>query len=286
MTPDYSSGLPVSREAVATADPGVPFWTENLLFCPYDPVCDIGAWLHLGSMPNDFGLWEDRVLICLPGDQGVLSMWAYYRTAQHNKPAGANLAARCIEPFRRWQVTFDGYAQHISNIDMQAGLAPDGPRKRVVMDLTIEAAMPVWDAHTSATGDTGKGGMDTQSWAKEHYEQMYRATGVVRVDGVEYPYNGTGWRDHSTGPRGGSGGDPWGGHVIAGCLFPSGRALIFSRYWKPDGTINLEGGCVYEPDGGFHHCEVVAAPRLTGLQWTGEELPIGLRWPEIGRAHV
>ncbi|MGE0384186.1 MAG: 6-phosphofructokinase [Gammaproteobacteria bacterium] len=275
---DLSSGLAPGKEAVVAVEPTEPYWTENLLFALYDPKADIGFWLHLGSMPNDWGMWEDRVLGCLP-TEGTLTMWAYHRPQQAMKPAGANLSFRCIEPFRRWRVDFDGYAQYVSDIAMQAGMAPDGLRRRLVIELDIDCATPVWDAHAAATSALGKGGMHSQNWAKEHYEQLYRARGRVLVDGEEIPFDGTGWRDHSRGPRGGPSGDPWGGHVIAGCLYPSGKAWIFSRYWKPDGTINLEGGCVVDGEGRFHFAEVVTAPRLSRLRMSGERLPIGLRWP-------
>jgi hypothetical protein len=276
---DWSSGLAPEKEYATAVAPTEPFWSENLLFAGYDPASDLGFWLHLGTVPNDWSMWEDRVILRLPGDQGVLSMWAYYRTAPDRKPAGANLAFECLEPYRRWRVTFDGFAQHISNADMAAGLAPDGPRKRLKIDLEVVCATPVWDAQTSAKSAHGKGDMNSQSWAKEHYEQLWRASGVVTVADEAIAFNGTGWRDHSRGPRGGATADPWGGHVILGCLFPSGRGVILSRYWRPDGAINLEGGCVVDPDGTFHHARVIEAPRLTTLELAGEHLPIAFAWP-------
>jgi hypothetical protein len=45
-----SSGLPAAKEQVVTSCPPVPGWTENLLFTPYDPVHDVGMWLHLGTV--------------------------------------------------------------------------------------------------------------------------------------------------------------------------------------------------------------------------------------------
>ena len=275
---DLSGGLPASKEYVVAEKPTEPFWSENLLFALYDARNDLGFWLHLGTVPTEWAMWEDRVLMCLPGDQGILSMWAYHYTVPERKPAGANLAFRCIEPFKRWKVTFDGFAQHITNVDMAAGLAPDSLRKRLVLDIDIECATPVWDAHTSAHSAGGKGEMKEQGWAKEHYEQLYRATGVVKVDDAEYALEATGWRDHSRGPRGGGGGQPWGGHVIAGCLFPSGKAFVFSSYWRPDGHITLSGAGIIGADGVFHHAEVLNPPRLADLQMSGERLPIHLRW--------
>jgi len=275
---DFSSGLPSEKESIVSERPTEPFWAENLLFTLYDPDTDMGFWLHLGSVPNEWDMWEDRLLVCLPGDDGVLTMWGYYRTPQENKPAGPNMAFRCIEPFKRWQVTFDGFAQHVSNADMQNGLAPDSLRKRLVIDLEVECATPVWDAHTSAHGEGGKGEMTAQGWAKEHYEQLHRARGRVRVDERSYEINATGWRDHSRGPRGGGTGEPWGGHVIAGCLFDTGKGFVFSSYWRPDGRITLQGAAVIDAGGTFHPAEVLDPPRLKTLQMEGERLPIRLRW--------
>jgi hypothetical protein len=123
--------------------------------------------------------------------------------------------------------------------------------------------------------------MARQSWAKEHYEQLFRAAGTFSLGGIALlPVNASGWRDHSRGPCGGGSGDAWGGHVIAGCLFPSGRGLIFSRYRRPDGTLNLEGGCVIDPDGGHHAASVVDPLRLSDLVLTGERLPFTLEWDD------
>lgn len=258
--------------------PTEPFWCENLLFAGYDPNSDVGFWLHLGTVPGDWTMWEDRVLLCLPDDQGVLTMWAYHRTSPERQPAGSNLAFECIEPFRRWRATFDGYAQHVAQADMEAGLAPDSLRKRLVIELDFDCVTPTWDAQASAESSHGKGDMAHQSWAKEHYEQLWRAKGTIRVDDKVIDFDGAGWRDHSRGPRGGETADPWGGHLIVGALMPSNRGAIFSRYWRPDGKINLEGALVSDADGTAHYAEVIDAPRLTELIPSGEALPALLRW--------
>ncbi|MDT5015787.1 MAG: hypothetical protein QOD39_1947, partial [Mycobacterium sp.] len=101
-TGQLSSGLSADSERTVLEDPDIPAWTENLLFTPYDPANDIGMWLHLGTVADKWEMWEDRVLIALPEDQGVLSMWAYHRTAAERQPAGANLEFHCEEPFRKW----------------------------------------------------------------------------------------------------------------------------------------------------------------------------------------
>lgn len=277
---DFSSGLPVEREAIRSTEPDIPFWSENLLFALYDPTADVGLWLHLGTVPNDWSMWQEMHYAYLPGDDGVLSLSSYHRTALDRRPGGAGTEFRCIEPFKRWHISFDGFGLHTSNEDMTKGLARVGSTRRFVVDLDIEFIAPVWDAHSSATSDEGKGSMHEQGWAKEHYEQLYRARGTVQFDGDPIAFDGYGWRDHSQGPRGGGGGAPWGGHVIMGTAYPeSKRAWGLCRYHTPDGTISLEGGYVVDEEGVLHHAEVTVAPRLEALTMEPEALPIGLRWP-------
>jgi hypothetical protein len=277
---DLSSGLPAALEEIVTSAPVEPFWSENLLFALYDPVSDVGLWLHLGTVPNDWTMWHEMNYAFLPGDEGVLSMWSYHRTAPERRPAGAGLELRCVEPFRRWTVIFDGYGLHTTNEAMAAGLARVGPTRRFLVDLDVECATPVWDLHAAADHATGHGSMTGQGWATEHYEQLYRARGTVNFGGSDITFDGYGWRDHSRGPRGGGTGAPWGGHVIAGTLYGSGRGWGLGRYWTPDGTISLDGGWVVGDDGVLRHAEVIEAPRLPELVLDSEQLPVRLRWPD------
>jgi hypothetical protein len=278
-TIDLSGGLPAEREHVYTEPPDVPFWCENMLFALHDPTTNVSLWLHLGTVPNDWSMWHDMCYATLPDGDGVLSMWSFHRTAPKRRPAGANTRFRCIEPFRHWHVTFDGYGLHTPTVEMADGRAREGDKRRFGVDLEIEFVTPAWDMHTAATSATGTGGMHDQGWAKEHYEQLYRATGQVDLGNGDLAFNGYGWRDHSSGPRGGGTGAPWGGHVIIGCVYPeSGRGWGLGRYWGPDGAISLEGGWVAD-ESGLTQAEVVEAPRLRELTLEPEQLAVGLRWP-------
>lgn len=278
--PDLSSGLPAKAESLITVAPAQPFWTENLLFAFYDPDLDIGFWLHLGTIPNDWTMWEERVLVFLPAGKGSLTMWSFHRTTPERRPAAAGLEFRCIDPFRKWKVRFDGYAVHTSDDQMIAGTAPPGERRRLVIELDIECATPVWDAQASSSSPLGTGGMRNQNWAKEHYEQLFRATGSITIGTNDHPFVGTGWRDHSRGPRGGGTGDEWGGHLIMGGLFPSGRGFVVSRYWTPEGRINLEGAGVIDEHGLLHFAKVEQVPRVKSFEMAGESLPVALSWDE------
>lgn len=263
-----SSGLAPTREGVVASCPPVPGWTENLLFTPYDPAHDIGMWLHLGTVPDMWEMWEDRVLIALPADQGVLSMWAYHRTVPDARPAGSNLAFRCEQPFAKWHITFDGFCLRSTYNEMRTGPVFDGPKTFVRLDLEVQGVTPVWDAEAGPPTESG-GGMAEQSWAREHYEQLTRVVGEVTVGSETFAFDGGGWRDHSRGPRGADTLADWGGHVIAGGVMPSGRAFGLCRYWARDGRTTLEGA--YEVDGDvLRHVELQKIPPPAVLQRDGE----------------
>jgi hypothetical protein len=161
---------------------------------------------------------------------------------------------------------------------MLAGITRDGPGKPFSADLDIECLTPAWDARTAADLESGAGDMDSHDWASEHYEQLVHATGTVTLpSGDTIPFDGYGWRDHSRGARDHSLMMDWGGHIIVGCPYPSGKGWGFSRYYAVDGRITLEGGYVFV-DGKFEHAKVLTAPRLTELQHGGEVLPVRLEW--------
>ena len=159
-------------------------------------------WLHLGTVPGKWTMWEDRALVMLPGNEGVLSLRAYHHTAPERRPAGPGLEFRQIEPWRRWHVSFDGFGLYTSESEMLSGVSRDGPGKPLSADLDIELLTPAWDARTAASLESGAGDMDSHDWAGEHYEQLVRASGTVTLPSDEtVPFCGYGWRDHSRGAR-------------------------------------------------------------------------------------
>lgn len=278
MSLDLSAGLPDERDFIVAECPDVPMWSENLLFALYDPDADVAMWLHLGTVPGKWTMWEDRVLVLQPGQEGALSLRGYHHTATERRPAGPGLEFRQREPWKRWQVSFDGFGLHTPEADMLAGVAKDGPGRPFAVDLDVECVTPAWDARTATELASGAGTMDEQKWASEHYEQLLRATGTVTLADGERAFSGYGWRDHSRGPREHSTISNWGGHVILGCVYPeSGRAWGLSRYYDGEGRITLEGGYVLT-DGRFEHAKVTTAPRLPELRYGGEVMQAGLAW--------
>lgn len=262
-------------EFAVTQCPTEEHWSENYLFALHDERSGIGMWLHLGSMPSDWDIWEDRVYMVLPGGK-KLSMVSYHAPAKQLLPAGAVMRFQCVTPYKKWVIDFDGYALETSEEAMASHGEPRF-RRRLKINLEVECLSPVWDAR-SGTGSRGRQGLSDQSWAKEHYEQLISAVGRVNVDGHETVISAKGWRDHSRGPRGRKSADAWGGHVIAGAVFPSGRMFLVSRYWRPDGLVSLEGGMYTDEKGRSNELKVIEAPALTELKLRDESVPFHLLW--------
>ncbi|MDB5985945.1 MAG: hypothetical protein JWR16_998 [Nevskia sp.] len=275
-SPDLSSGLEASREFALTGAVGVERFAENFMIVTYDPKADVGLWLHLGTWPDDFGIYEDQVLISLPGDEGQMWMFAYRRPAADERPAGANLKLHCVEPFKTWTASFDGLVAYCSDEDMRSGRVRDGAKELARIELELSMQAPVWDAHQSAGSRYGGGSMAEQVWASSHYQQLYTATGTVSLRGRTMDFSGTGMRDHSRGRRG-HGMDQWGGHVLATAWFPgSRRGFGLQRMWTPEGRITLDTAFVVI-DGQLHHAGVVEAPKLQKLVNRGEALQVTLQ---------
>jgi hypothetical protein len=276
IRPDLSMGLDSSRERALAGEAQVERFAENFMIVTYDPEADLGLWLHLGTWPDDFGLYEDQLLISLPGDGGQLWMFAYRRCPAEDRPAGANLKLRCVEPFHRWTASFDGLVTACSDEDMRSGRVRDGAKELAHIDLTLTMQAPVWDAHQSATSQFGRGSMDEQVWASSHYQQLYMAEGRVVVRGRTIEFRGPGMRDHSRGRRG-HGMDQWGGHVLATAWFPlTRRGFGLQRMWTPEGRITLDTAFVVV-EGSLHHARVIEAPKLDKLVTRGEQLSVTLQ---------
>lgn len=270
-----ASTLDGDRDRALAVAPDVPYFSENYMLATYDPRADLGMWLHLGTWPQDFELWEDLALIALPGDEGLLWTRAYLRTPVERRPAGPNLRFECLEPFRRWRVTFDGVCVRTPYDEMLSGLARDRAHERVTFELDAECVTPIWDAHASATSGRGGGSMAEQVWASEHYQQLLRITGQVQLEDRTIDVDTTGVRDHSRGPRG-AGMERWGGHTLIHVLFPSGRAVAVQRMWSPDGDVTLDTAYVLV-DGQIRYCDVLELPQLETIQLSGDKLRLVLR---------
>ena len=267
------------REQCVLDPPDLPMFAENFMLSAYDPTADVGMWLHLGTWPEDFGLWEDWVTVNLPDD--VLWMSAYNRRVPVDGPGGSNLRFTLIEPWKRWKVTFDGIVYRTPRVEMLEGRLRDGQRERLTFAFDVENVTPIWDAKSSASDARGSGSMEEQVWAKDHYQQLFRYTGWMDLHGEgRVAIDTTGVRDHSRGQRGHDM-DRWGGHTLIHVLFPSGKAFAVQTMWDPDGNCTLDTAYVLI-DGQMMHASGIEVPRLERVALDGDQMRLVLE-SDLGR---
>ena len=106
------------------------------------------------------------------------------------------------------------------------------------------------------------------------YEQLFRATGSVRVGQHEHNFAGSGLRIRRQGVRRLEG---FWGHCWQSALFGSGRAFGYIAYPpRPDGQPTFNEGYVFDGDGALIPARVIEAPWLTRLQPKGEDVSVVL----------
>lgn len=187
-----------------------------------------------------------------------------------------SLSFECVEPFRRWRVTYDG---RVVRSDVRAYLAGGVPKLRVgtgqpevPLRLSIETRMvaPPWFQGTHDPEGHHVPG-------EHRFEQLCAVTGTVDLDGrAATAFTGGGLRVHR---KGGDRSDyaDFHGHTWQSAWFPSGRAFGTIHYQPgPDGAPRYREGWLL--DGGrVVPARVEETPWLRAVRPSGEDVSFSLR---------
>jgi hypothetical protein len=166
-------------------------WRENYCFDGYDPVTDIGFWIHMGRWPHDPGLWREQVLVyALDGTFVLHRGWGVRDSV--GGPKGALLELTCLQPGAEWHIGYRGPARRTRPEEL-SGPLPEIEQGLLELDLTFSTRDELWLMGHEVEG---------QEWANAHGEHTGRVAGTLRVGGAEpIPVDSFAWRDHSRGPR-------------------------------------------------------------------------------------
>jgi hypothetical protein len=196
------------------------------------------------------------------------------------------LVFRCLEPFRRWTMSFDGEAVE-GSVEQQIARTIDRNNRRPVrLEVEMEMATPAWvqdyspeklarmsEAEASEARSMGVG------WRLEH---TFRATGRLTVDGSTREFRALGSRikRQSVRPLGG-----FRGHCWQSALFPDGRAFGYIAY-PPfrDGSAPYNEGYVFQ-DGKMVRARATRIPWLRRLVGAGDDATLELE-SELGVARI
>jgi len=187
--------------------------------------------------------------------------------------AAGGLEFRCLDPFARAAVRFEGTALDTDTASL-AAFDLTGAEVPLRIEVALEAAAPPWVSGTltpeaRALFEEGFAG----SFISPRYEQLCRCQGTLAVGAEQWRFTGTALRIHRQGPR-----DVLGfwGHCWASALFPSGRGFGVLRFPdRPDMGAYNEGFVLH--DGRLEPATIVDAPWLRRLAQLGEDVSFTLR---------
>jgi hypothetical protein len=198
-------------------DTSDPRWSESFLVQAFSPDSGVGFFAHNNRCQFDPNLWSDVIAVYLPGDRFAVAKGFGY--SSNSAQVGGCLAFEVLAPFVTHITKFRGAGQLLDGAVLRKGPAPSGMHIGLDVDLTYTALGPpfgVGDLKPGALGHT-------------HYEQHLSVQGHITVDGVRTAIDGTGFRDHTWGPRDLS---VMGNHHWMHGQFPSGKwfsTMVVSR---------------------------------------------------------
>jgi hypothetical protein len=282
MAIDLTGGIDPAREYMFAERPDNPEMRDSVSFWVFDDRGQVGLpRVGIEAVAANWDAHGLQVNLAFPDGRVYrlredAASWPVEGADGKPTTLGAGpLAFTCVEPFNVWTMTFDGQAVQTSSADLVAG-RKDGPLVDLQFDVEAKPAVPPWvqgalqpDASSALTTS-----IEGDLMGGPRYEQLFAATGAVRVGGTEHAFTGSGLRIRRQGVRKLEG---FWGHCWQSALFGSGRAFGYIAYPpRPDGQPTFNEGYLFDGDGELIGARVVEAPWLTKLQPLGEDVSVVL----------
>ncbi len=284
MAVDWLGGLTPEHDLVFPGKPTDPEMRESTSFWLFE---ENGAF----AFPR-FGIeaeassWDNRRVqgnFAMPGDRvlnGAGMGNAHDPIDAEGQPTilGAGpLSTRCIEPFRKWEVRWQGDVldgSHAEQLETKLAGAKCTPVEFVA---ELEMAAPAW---TQDNSPAKVALMSPEDRAEAEYmgigyriEQLFRGEGEFTIDGKSCAFKCQGSRIHrqSVRPLGG-----FRGHCWQSAVFPDGRAFAYIAYPpREDGSEGHNDGYIYA-DGKWHVAKARKIPWLRTIKFEDDDVSVEL----------
>jgi len=200
----------------------------------------------------------------------------------------------CVEPFRRWTVSFDDVvcdgrieAQIAGRFRVYADQPIDPALRRTPLKFRVDLTMvtPAWtqDYRPAALAGMSEAeridaGLMGYGWRVEH---LFRGEGELTLDGTTRRFRCLGSRIHRQSVR------PMGafrGHCWQSAVFPDGRAFGYIAYPPRDDGTTYNNGYVYQ-DGRMYPAKATRIPFLRVIKPEGDDVSLELE-SELGIARI
>lgn len=177
-------------------DTGEPTFNESAYFNFYDPAARLGGFVRIGNRPGE-GHAEMTVCLYPPAGGAAFMFWPAELSGNDGFDA-AGLQFELLEPLAEHRITYAGTCCMLAKphdlLDPRRAFA-DNPHVQVKIDLRYRALSEAFG------GEPRTPRPDAPEFARGHFEQHGRASGVITIDGTEHLIDGVGLRDRSWGPR-------------------------------------------------------------------------------------
>jgi len=227
VSTDLAGGLGVEREHFLVDRPDDPDLRDSASFWVYDDEGVISLpRLGIEALGSNWDQHQYQINVAF-ADGRVFRVrekgprHSPLDTAGQPTVLGAGpLEFRCQEPFRVLTATFDGTALQTTTAAL---MARDGEGPRVALQFHVEATLvaPPWinGSLSAQAAEHLKSAIEGVFMGGARYEQLFRAVGIVRVEGDEHRFTGSGTRVRRQGTREMAG---FWGHCQQSAIFPSG----------------------------------------------------------------
>jgi hypothetical protein len=295
MTIDLTGGMGDEREYVFATKPDDPEMRESVNAWIWDKDLTVGLpRVGVEAVGDHWDKHDVQVNIAC-ADGRVLNIFA---PGEKHDPSGADgkprvlgagpLSFELVEPFKRWRVRIDGTANETSTQAQIDGWMPgpsEGAGVPVALDLELTSAAPPWEVGTlrEEAGYVIANQEEGDLMGGPRFEQLFRATGRLRLGDDVHEIDGGGNRIRRTGVRRLA---AFRGHVWQSSVFPSGRAFGVLTYpERTDGKPTLNEAFLFEGAGDLVPARVVKAPWLQDLEPKGQDVSVVIE-TEGGTTHA
>lgn len=280
---DLSSGIDPSRELFLAEKPSVPRTTDAANVWIQDNGGEIGFRLGVETITELWAtppIWVDiafasgRVLSLRKQVDAVSPLAADGRPTIRG---AGGMRFQCIEPFKRWSVSYEGPAEETTAANLQSEVFPgQPPMAHVRLNLELQMVVPAF-ASGSLIASAESVQAEVNSFLSPRYEQLCRVVGELRIGSETHVIAGNGLRIRRQGVREYAG---FWGHCWQSAVFPSGRGFGFNTYPPIDGKETYNEGYVFAGDGPLMAARASRVPWLTALTTGGDDVSFVLETAE------
>lgn len=254
----FSGNLTAADDAVVITPPADPRVGENHGFWFFEDGGAFTFHVHLEAGSAAWGVRREMVHVLL-ADGRAMSDWQFGLGTTAQGPGSACTRSSELVPFGAWRLDYAGLPLAGSGEAMASGIVDLERAERVPVELGLDLRMA---ADPWVQGQLTPGGMGRDATAAIggfRHEQLFRASGEIRVGSEHRKVTGTGFRTHRIGPRDMA---SFAGHSWQTVLFPSGRGFGFQRHFLPDGSVSFNEGFILDGEGRLLPVTVLEVPPM------------------------